>query len=605
MLRRSLLAIALASWIAGCGKAGQNAGRDASSQDMAPAEQRGADSAAPTPDTATPTPDTATPTPDTATPTPDSQPASDGGTGATPDGSDADPTPAAEICPSLTAGALTDVIATARIGRDIVQLRRNGERTTVASFDDGPLSGGLLPGQGFLLADAGWSVADGSAMPDAVHQVIAVDRAGVERWRLRRQYSGWDYPAAVRADGRGGATIGIINGDTNAVRGIAVLPDGTTYDVDAFPLEHADAEGWVPVARGNDPLRPAWGFVRVATREQRPLTLALARSDLPPVVKDGRLLYLGVEAGQAAAVIEKPGAVTRLALGAVGLAGLGTTATERGVAFTVNGRPRWIALAESDQIVEAGPYPDDIADGLSLLAKGDWGLVWGYAKPFWIVNLRSGLVRRAPVLPEVGYIGIAGKWAFGMGGGYAIWRLDLESGESILLDYTLAAPFRRFDPSGCVPPITPAPLPDGWLPVPMRDDQVGGVFVGEPNVGPWRQIGRPVSGIDLVTGEPMGGTWIVRATFNTRLSCKTPWEPIAAGAEQPLVGDSLQLVPAGGGPPIVFQANRQANPPVTLPNPYEMTFHPSGKCVFIRGTIYDVPSGKTFDISPATAVVWW
>jgi hypothetical protein len=36
-----------------------------------------------------------------------------------------------------------------------------------------------------------------------------------------------------------------------------------------------------------------------------------------------------------------------------------------------------------------------------------------------------------------------------------------------------------------------------------------------------------------------------------------------------------------------------------------MAFHPSGKCVFIRGTIYDVPSGKTFDISPATGIVWW
>jgi hypothetical protein len=283
------------------------------------------------------------------------------------------------------------------------------------------------------------------------------------------------------------------------------------------------------------------------------------------------------------------------------------TATDGGAAFTVSGRPRWIALAETDQIIEAGPYPDDIAEGLSLLVKGDWGLVWGYSKPFWIVNLRSGLVRRAPVLPEVNYIGIAGKWAFGVAStsAYAIWRLDLESGASIPLDYALAAPLRIFDRSICIPPISPAPLADGWLPVPLRDDQVGGVFIGEPNIGPWQRIGRLVAGIDLVTGERMGDTWIVRATFNTRLSCKTPWQPVAAGAEQPLVGDSLQLVPADGGSPIVFQANRQASPSVTLPNPYEMAFHPSGKCVFIRGTIYDVPSGKTFDISPATGIVWW
>jgi hypothetical protein len=592
----------LAGALAGCGAASQNGGRDAVSHETAPPlQQDGGDAAAPAPD--------GPPASDTGTGgAPDAiDPVSDAGTGGPPDAIDADQPLAAAICPSLTSGSLTDVIATARIGKDIVQLRRNGERTTIASFDDISLGGGLIQAESFVLSEATWNIPDGTAMPDIVSQAIVVDRAGVERWRVREQLSGWDYWAALRPDARGGATISIINGDTNAVRGIAVLPDGTTYNFDRFPLASADAEGWIPVA-GEDPLNSPWGFVRATTGERRPATLALAQSDLRPILSKGRLLYLGVDGGQPVAVIEKPGAVKRLSLASVAPASWGMTATDGGAAFTVSGRPRWIALAETDQIIEAGPYPDDIAEGLSLLVKGDWGLVWGYSKPVWIVNLRSGMVRRTPVLPEVSYIGIAGKWAFGIASttsAYAIWRLDLESGDSIPLDYALAAPLRIFDRSVCIPPISPAPLPDGRLPVPLRDDQVGGVFIGEPNVGPWQRIGRPVAGIDLVTGERMGDTWIVRATFSTRLSCKTPWQPVAAGAEQPLVGDSLQLVPASGGSPIVFQANRQASPPVTLPNPYDMAFHPSGKCVFVRGTIYDVPSGKTFDISPATGIVWW
>jgi len=521
------------------------------------------------------------------------------------DAVDASAPPLAAICPSLTEGALTDVIFTARSGQDLVNVRRNGEQATVARFDAVPLSRWLAREQGYLLAEGMWQVPDGTTMPDSIYQYIMLDRAGAERWRVTRQLPIWSYRSALWPDARGGATISIIDANTNAVNGVVFDPDGTAHELDGLPLDAADAQGWAPVALTLEQV--PWGFVRAATGERRPARIPFARSDLPPVVKNGRLLYLGLEAGQLLAVIETPDGASRFPLGAATLADLGVTATDAGAAFTVNGRPRWLALAETQRVVEAGPYPDDVPDVLGLLVNGDWGLVRTGGKPIWIVNLRTGAVRRGPALPDSSYFAIAGKWAFGVGHGtgYATWRLDLETGDSLPLDYTQAAPLRVFDSSLCVGYTTPAPLPDGRLPVALRDDQVSGIFVANQNVAPWQRIGRSVTGVDAVVPERLGDTWIIRAVRNTRLSCKTPWDAPPLTGEQPLAGDSLQLVSSDGGAPIIFQTDRQASPAVTLPSRQDMTFHPSGKCVFIRGRIHDVPTGKSVDLAPADLVTWW
>jgi hypothetical protein len=535
----------------------------------------------------------------------DAQVGSDAAADVPPAGTDAS-APTAAICPSLTGGALTDVVVTARIGRDLVHLRRNGERTTIASFDWEPLSRWLVREKEFLLADGSWVQPDGTTMPKPTYQAIMVDRAGVEHWRYTRRLSSSSDRSGIWPDERGGATLSFVDYDANTSRAVVVLPDGTIHELDGFPLAAVDAQGWAPFAL--DPLSQApWGFIRAMTGERIASRLPLARSDLPRLVRSGRLVYLGVDAGQVSAVIETRDGAKPQSLGTVNVADVGVTATDAGAVFTVNGRPRWLALAETDAIVEVGPYPDVVQDPLSLLVEGDWALVHDGLKPLWIVHLRTGQVRRAPALPDSSYYMIASQWAFGIGrgGGYATWRLNLATGEGATLDYSTTPPFRVFDSSACVGYTTPAPLDDGRLPSALRDDQVAGIFVGQPSGEPWQRIGRLVTGVDMITPRREGDAWVLTAIRNIRLSCKTPWEAPPTSGEQPLVGDSLQIVSSAGGTPIVFQANLQASPPVRLPSEQDTIFHPSGKCVFVRSGVYDVPTGQKFDLAPADLVAWW
>jgi hypothetical protein len=582
-----LLALAM-----GCGTPAGRGGADAAAEKTgdSPGEVGGADSGA-TPEVG-PALDVAAP-PDAGT-----------GNDAVADGQPGDAEPAAALCPSLPAGNPADPVLTVIEGTRIVTWRRDGTGTTVATFAAELAASRLLLGGDAMLAEGLWVIPGGDGGHSFVQDLVLLDRAGTVRWRYERQVplSSWTY--GVWLDEAGAATVALLDWYAPG-EGLVIRPDGSRAAVAGMPLGPAGPDGWVPVA---DPVLsdlsavgPAAGFSKPGTQERRRLGLPLARADLLPILSQNRIIYLGAERGQTVLVVEGPTGRTQRALEGADVAALGVRATDSGVVVTMGEEPRWLALASPERIVAVAALPDAQASR-RLLVQGDMGIILAQGAsgeaPAATVDLVTGAVHAVATSP-VGAknVQIAGRWAVGVRI-VPIWRVDLSSGEAVTLDYADAAPLHAFENTACVGYApTVLPLADGRVPVVLRDDARAGLFVGDQNRAPWRRIGSAVSGVDTLTSQLIGETWVIRAIADTRLGCKTPWAAPADGSEPPIRGSSLQLVPPGDRPPLVVDSANGSFP--------QLTFHPSGRCVVFRGTAHDLPSGSSLDLRSAALAAWW
>jgi hypothetical protein len=98
-----------------------------------------------------------------------------------------------------------------------------------------------------------------------------------------------------------------------------------------------------------------------------------------------------------------------------------------------------------------------------------------------------------------------------------------------------------------------------------------------------------------VSGYRVAGTWVVSALAGAGDFCpQQAWDPPQAG-EDPLSGDSVQIVLPGVAEPVVFEGHQLK----------ELAFHGSGRCAILGDVVYDLAAGSTHALSPSTSVAWW
>jgi hypothetical protein len=506
----------------------------------------------------------------------------------------------AALCPSAGWPDPARIAVVALAGGQLVLTRADG--TELALPIPNPGSSWNPQGfwrQGDLLLAAG--VTPSAAAPRL--EAVVVDSLGAERWRVSRPLGiGALLGEEVYLDASGAAALRIDGSASES--GVAVMPGGDAYSLSEIPQSAPDLDGWILVSRA-DADRPL-GFVNAVTGEARASRLPLARPNYPGFYRDGRLTYLGYDSGETVLVVESPGGspdpnnAARDPLPATFDASKGTViAIDGGVVVAENARPRWLLYGEPPVFTEVRDLPGDGGEeGFFATAAGELrGLMQVANAPRWSVDLQTGAV--TPIAP-VGPLGtgspvdvrIVEGWAVGLFDGGSWWA-DLVTGESGRLDFSALAPLVGLGSPGCAG--RTGVIEGRRLVTGMRDRRTAGLYVGRLDQAPWERIGRPVSQVKYVSGYRVADTRVVSARSGANDFCPPQvWDPPQAG-EDPLTGDSVQILLPGAAEPVVFQGHQLQ----------EIAFHASGRCAILDGVVYDLAAGSTRALPPSASVAWW
>jgi hypothetical protein len=396
-------------------------------------------------------------------------------------------------------------------------------------------------------------------------EAAALEHDGQVRWRYRTVLPESRYPHHVFVDARGAAAFGLRD---RLETTIAVLPDGLAYELPGVsPLGVPDDDGWLPVTRVNTP-PPAHdfvGFMQMGMTEPVPLTRPRLWSPTPLVLGGARtgLVYLGEENGHWTLFEEYPDQV-------------------RGFPLPVPVSEQWF-------------HVDRLA-GVVLVSPGT------VPTPRWLIDLDAGQVHTLPALAtpvpasEAGRARVlaAGRWLLGHDGLRPLWRLDTTTRELVTIDLARLAPLVPFDEARyCAAP--PVLLDDGRLALGLRGPSFGGFFVGQPGDGAWTRIGPAFSGVDVIGGGRVGGTWILHASSFKDTFCPGPeqWTAPAPGDPAPLFGVGQYLVPPPPTPPLMLPVASGLH-----------SLHSSGLCGVIDGQVIDLPTGQKVPLPPGATIAW-